>query len=149
MPMEGELGGLKQAFTRLRKNMKLDNHDKIALTKFIDEFTTVSTHEKTVGSVVAKIAQEVNKHNHTKTCRKHDTTCRFSYPRFPSPHTIIVEPCNAETREEREALLKKYKEILRKVKEVLEDEDAIKSMMDKYDKQSETPEEYKLNIKFF
>ena len=42
-------------------------------------------------------------------------------------------------------MLKKYKEILRSVKEVLEDEDAVKLIMDKYDKQSETPEEYKLN----
>ena len=69
MEKEGELCGLKEAFTRLRKNLKLNNDDKYALTKFIDEFTTVSTHEKTVGSVVAKTAIEVNKHHHTKSGR--------------------------------------------------------------------------------
>ena len=57
----------------------------------------MSIHENTVGEDVAKIAQEVNKHHHTKTCRKHDTTCRFNYPRYPAPHTIIVEPCKEET----------------------------------------------------
>ena len=86
----GELKGLKQAFTRLRKNMKLETSDKSALTKFIDEFTTVSIHENTVGKLVSRIAQEVNKHHHTKTCHKHDTSCRFNYPRFPSPYTVIV-----------------------------------------------------------
>ena len=94
---KGVLRGLRQAFTRLRKNIKLDDDDRRALTQFIDEFTTVSIHENTVGRVVAKIAQEVNKHHHTKTCRKHDTTCRFNYPRFPAPYTMIVEPCDAKT----------------------------------------------------
>ena len=91
---KGSLFGLKLAFEKLRKNQTLKSSDKRVLQEFIDEFTTVSIHGNTVGKVVAEIAQEVNKHHHTKTCRKHDTTCRFNYPRFPAPHTIIVEPCN-------------------------------------------------------
>ena len=118
------LKGLKSAFQKLRKNRRLDSDDKKVLQVFIDEFTTVSIHGNTVGKVVAEIAQEVNKHHHTKTCRKHDTTCRFNYPRFPAPHTIIVEPCYEETSEKREETLVKYREILKKVKAVLKDEDA-------------------------
>ena len=136
---------MRQAFTRLRKNIKLDDYDRRALTRFIDEFTTVSIHENTVGRVVAKIAQEVNKHHHTKTCRKHDTTCRFNYPRFPAPYTMIVEPCDANTSEEREELLVKYRAVLKKVKEVLEDVDVINRIMGKYDKQKETKAEYEKN----
>ena len=69
VPEKGPLGGLKKAFTKIRKNQKLNEKEDIpALRQFIDEFTTVSTHENTVGKVVARIAQEVNKHNHTKTC---------------------------------------------------------------------------------
>ena len=91
---KGYLYGLKLAFRKLRKNEKLEPENKKVLAKFIHEFTTVSIHGNTVGKYVAEIAQEVNKHHHTKTCRKHDTTCRFKYPRFPSPRTIIVTPCS-------------------------------------------------------
>ena len=93
--------GLKSAFKKLRNNGKLNKKDILSLSRFIDEYTTVSIHENTVGQDVAKIAQEVNKHHHTKACRKYDTTCRFGYARFPAPRTIIVEPCNAETPEKK------------------------------------------------
>ena len=141
----GPFHGIKVAFKKLRSNTKLENEDKNALREFIDEYTTVSIHENTVGEDVAKIAQEVNKHHHTKTCRKHDTTCRFNYPRYPAPHTIIVEPCKEETTEAAESLLIRYREILRKVRVVLENEDAVKEIMMKYDKQNESKEEYKKN----
>ena len=141
----GPFHGIKVAFKKLRSNTKLENEDKNALREFIDEYTTVSIHENTVGEDVAKIAQEVNKHHHTKTCRKHDTTCRFNYPRYPAPHTIIVEPCKEETTEAAEAVLIRYREILRKVRVVLENEDAVKEIMMKYDKQNESKEEYKKN----
>ena len=58
----------------------------------VDEFTTVSLHGNTVGHDVARIAEEVNVHHHTKTCRKYNETCRFNYPRFPSHKTIIAQP---------------------------------------------------------
>ena len=73
-PEKGPLKGLKKAFTKIRKNEKLKEEDITPLREFIDEFTTVSTHENTVGRVVARIAQEVNKHHHTKTCRKNGNT---------------------------------------------------------------------------
>ena len=67
---KGYMQGLTVAFKKLRNNWKLDDDDTGALQKFIDEYTTVSIHENTVGKVVAKIAKEVNKHHHTKTCQK-------------------------------------------------------------------------------
>ena len=82
--------GLAKAFKKFRHDGRLNKSEESAVKHFIDEYTTVSTHEKTVGREVARIAQEVNKHHHTKTCRKHDTTCRFKYPRYPAPDTIIV-----------------------------------------------------------
>ena len=137
--------GLKDAFKKLRSNGILEDADFKSLTRFIDEFTTVSIHENSVGKDVAKVAQEVNKHHHTKTCRKHDTTCRFGYPRFPAPYTMVVEPCRAESLEEKEENLIKYRQSLKKVQDVLEDEDAIKGIMDGYDQQNETNEQYETN----
>ena len=143
---KGYMHGLTDAFKKLRKNGKLVDDDTKALQKFIDEYTTVSIHENTVGKVVAKIAQEVNKHHHTKTCRKHDTTCRFGYPRFPAPYTIIVTPCTANSPEEKDEILIKNRHVLRKVQDIMEDEDAIQKIMEKYDKQNETKEEHRAMI---
>jgi hypothetical protein len=112
---QGPFHGLTKAFKKFRNNEILNEDDMHPIRRFIDEFTTVSIHENTVGKDVAKIAQEVNKHHHTKTCRKHDTTCRFKYPRFPAPYTIIVQPVEAESAEKEEALLVKYREILEKL----------------------------------
>jgi hypothetical protein len=130
---KGYMQGLTVAFKKLRNNWKLDDDeddDTGALQKFIDECTTVSIHENTVGKAVAKIAKEVNKHHHTKTCRKHDTTCRFGYPRFPKEKALI-----------------KYRQELRKVQDTIEDEDAIQKIMEKCDKQNETKEEHKAKRK--
>ena len=140
--VHGWMHGLKGAFKKLRHDLKLNSIEIQSLTRFIDTYTTVSIHENTVGNVVAKIAEEVNRHHHTKTCRKHDATCRFGYPRLPAPYTMIVVPCTAETQQEKEKLLVKYQKILRKVKDVLEDEDAVKEIMSRHDKQNETHVEY-------
>ena len=143
--VQGWMHGLKSAFKKLRHDGKLTFNEKQSLKKFIDTYTTVSTHANTVGEIVAKIAQEVNRHHHTKTCRKHDTSCRFNYPRFPAPFTIIVAPCTAESQEERKKILAKNQQILVKVQAVLEDEEAIQKIMAKYDKQKETKDEYEKN----
>ena len=124
--VHGWMDGLKSAFKKLRHDQKLNGYEIRSLTRFIDTYSTVSIHGNTVGTIVAKIAQEVNRHHHAKTCRKHDTSCRFGYPRLPAPHTIIVSPCTADTQQEKEKLLAKYQKILRKVQEVLEDETLLK-----------------------
>ena len=138
---------LTTTFQKFRKNEQLNKEEKDSVKAFIDHYTSVSVHEETVGKEVAKIAQEVNKHHHTKTCQKHDTKCRFNYPRYPAPHTIIVEPCQLIDPEEKDALVAKYQNVLRKVKIILEEEDEIKKIMEKYDKQSESRQKYQENIK--
>ena len=84
--------GISVAFDKLRTNQNLTECELKSLVNFIDEFTTVSLHENSVGKDVAKIVHEVNVHNHTKTCRKYNDACRFNYPRFPTDKTIIAKP---------------------------------------------------------
>ena len=120
---EGPFHGLKNAFKKFKNSEILNEDEKKPIRKFIDEFTTVSIHENTVGKDVAMIAQEVNKHHHTKTCRKHDSACRFKYPRFPVPYTLIVQPIKAESAEKENELLIKYRGVLQKVTKVLENEE--------------------------
>ena len=82
------LRGLKEVFQKLRNEDDLVTEDLICLENFIDGFTTVSLNPNIVGEDVAKLVTEVNVHHHTKTCRKYDSSCRFNYPRFPTPNTI-------------------------------------------------------------
>ena len=84
-PGKGPLKGITEVFNKLRHDKPLESMEISCLTRFIDEFFTVCTHPKIVGKDVAEIAKQVNQHHHTKTCRKHGTSCRFNYPKPPSP----------------------------------------------------------------
>ena len=135
------------AFVKLRTGKTLDPREKKSLVNFIDDFTTVSLCPAEVGKAVVDIAKEVNHHHHTQTCRKHETICRFNYPKYPIWKTVVAEPYEAEFEEEKDKNLKFYKSLLEKVQAVLEDEEVVASIMEKYDKPTETLEEYETNRK--
>ena len=69
-------------------------------------------------------------HHHTKTCRKYNTKCRFFFPRFPSLRTIIAEPVRMydPSPEVQKQAAKESKEILEKVKNILEDDDIMEEL---------------------
>ena len=99
-------------------------HD--ALAKFIDKFCTCSLKDPKTRDIV----KSVNIHNHTKTCKKYLVECRFWFPRFPSLRTIIAVPAEVKysdpdvaTRELQEATA-----LLKKVKDILEDEDEMAAL---------------------
>jgi hypothetical protein len=111
---------LEQAFNTLKDESKiLSENEYKALAKFTDIFTTCSLdpeeikgklyrltdtdkdgHEveklvKLVESSAKKFAKtvcECNRHHHTKSCKKYDTTCRYNIPHFPSKETLIAVP---------------------------------------------------------
>ena len=133
------LKGIANAFKKIRFNRKLTEDDIAVLVKFFDFFTTVSIHDRTVGKDVAKIAQEVNRHHHSKTCRKRGTRCRFNYPKPLSPYTIIAKPIEGKSPEAKKEILEKNHENINKVLDVLEDKDNLEKIMGQFDKQSEIP----------
>ena len=47
--------GLKSAFKKLRHDGLLTDIERKSLRRFIDTYTTVSTHANTIGKVVAKV----------------------------------------------------------------------------------------------
>ena len=136
---ERPLRGVGVAFKKIKANKKLNDADLLVLTKFIDFFTTVSTHELSVGQDVVKIAQEVNTHHHSKTCRKHGTVCRFNYPKPPSPFTIIAKSIEGQSPEAKKAILEQSHLTINKVLKVVEDKEKLELIMSKFDKQSEIP----------
>ena len=135
------LKGLNHVFQKLRNEDDLTPEDLKCLENFIDGFTTVSLNPNIVGEDVAKLVTEVNVHHHTKTCRKYDSSCRFNYPRFPTPNTIVAKPFKGK-KEERQKIMANYDEILQKVFEVLKEKEVIEKIMLSYSKKDETKREH-------
>jgi hypothetical protein len=138
--------GLSSTFRKLKNNEVLSETEKKSLKNFIDEFTTVCTNEATVGEKVSRMVLEVNIHSHTKSCRKYDCPCRFYFPRFPSIRTIIAEPISGAENDERNERLKKYEEILDKVRDILNDPDAVEEIIAVVGRSEKEPVDiYKVN----
>ena len=135
------LKGLKEVFQKLRNEDDLTAEDLICLENFIDGFTTVSLNPNIVGEDVVKIVMEVNVHHHTKTCRKYDSSCRFNYPRFPTPKTIVAKPFKG-SKEDRMKIMTDYNEILQKISVVLEEKEIVEKIMLSYSKNDETKSEH-------
>ena len=89
------------------------------LIKFIEKWTSCSLD--TGNEKLDQIVKDVNVHVHKETCKKHQTKCRFGFPRFPSNETIIARPLPSDMDEkEKKEKLEKAKEILTRVKDHLE-----------------------------
>ena len=132
------LYGLRNLLRKLNNSEDVSEEEIATVVTFVDAFSTVSLHPAIVGSVVAAIAVIVNQHRHTKTCRKYLTLCRFKFPKLPSYATIIVRPPGKNVSAEEKKLLEaKHNAIIKKVKEVLKDDNVIKSILEEYPKELE------------
>ena len=79
-------------FYRVVCSAIVTNEDLLTVVKFVDTFSTVSLHPAIVGPIVKAIAEVVNQHRHTKTCRKYKPPCRFKFPKLLSYKTLIATP---------------------------------------------------------
>lgn len=86
--MEENIPGITSALTSLRLHQKLDENQCTVLANFVDSFTSCSLNNEQVSHIV----EEVQVHRHSRSCTKYGTSCRFSYPKFPSNKTIIAQP---------------------------------------------------------
>ena len=142
-----DMKGLKSAFTKLRTGDDLLRQEREALKNFVDTYITVSTHKDKVGEDLAVVAREIQQHKCTACCRKYSEICRFGYPKLPSLETIITKPCK-ETGSKRQKKIEKHNTTLDKVRSIIGDEEAVKEIMENYDKQSETlGDDYETNRK--
>ena len=97
-----------------------------ALTDMVDSFVTCSLNEGTVGKEAAQIAAETQCHGHSKSCRKYiGITCRFKYPKYPSPVTIITQKYTIKEH------MEKAEKLLEKIKIHLESKEVMKEIKEK------------------
>ena len=118
---------IKEAFEKIRNDEELEPIDKLCIAEFADEFITCSLKDIRT----EKIVRLVQMHHHTFTCKKCGPNCWFYYPRFPSLRTIVSVPFNkvkGKTKEEQTEELKKSKEVLGQVQEILEDEEIMEEL---------------------
>ena len=155
--MERVIPGLTKSFDKLRLGTgikdpaatnispnfaKLLENDAKPLTKMIDMFTTCSLHPGTVGDDIVEIVQEVNKHCHTKTCKKRGTECRFNYPKLPSEETVISQPYNKDKDKE---LMDKAEKALNKVRAILNDKESMQAIWDTCPDKGDSRDDYVMN----
>ena len=124
-----ELKGLKDIMAKLRTSSRLDDVERETTAKFVDKFVTCSLEDY---GELSDTVRDVQTHRHSgnrkkKTgCYKKGSVCRFGYPRFPSDRTIIAQPLerkDGESAKEFEEKKKRMKELLDKVKHILEEMD--------------------------
>ncbi|CAG2254348.1 unnamed protein product [Mytilus edulis] len=79
---------------------------------FIDKYVTCEIPDEKVDKELHDIVMAVHQHskNHSKTCKKKGTVCRFNFPRPPSTKTFISEPSKPDKDSKKDE--KEAKEIL-------------------------------------
>ncbi|XP_071137022.1 uncharacterized protein [Mytilus edulis] len=69
----------------------VDQDDDQTVCDFVDQYVSCQLPDKTVDPELHSIVSSVQQHskNHSKSCHKKGTTCRFNFPRPPSEKTFI------------------------------------------------------------
>ena len=68
-----------------------------------------------------EIVKQVQKHNHSKSCTKYGTSCRFGFPKLPSKETLIAKPLPDDMDlKEKNTKEEKAKDIVKRAKTLLE-----------------------------
>ena len=142
--------GLHLAFAKLKERVRLLENDIRALVSFADATITCSRNKKIIqryfeecsndtekelmAGVVKERVTEVNVHHHTKTCRKHETECRFEFPRYPSDFTLISQEMPSEVKKIEEETIeaihfvrKVIKNKLKELQKICEEKEKVKN----------------------
>jgi hypothetical protein len=104
---------------------KLEYADNIV--ELIDNITSCSIPDE--DERLASIVSEVQYHRHSKSCKKWSNTCRFNFPKLPSPVTVIATaPSSDLTDDEKKKLIEDSSAILEKARNYLETDDIDEDM---------------------
>ena len=121
---------LQDAYRKLRKSEALEGYERAALEKFTDTFVTCTRCITVAGEEAVRIAEEVNWHSHSSSCKKGGRrTCRWKFPRFPLARTIFVDANREDQGGRMDA--KEREDILDRVMGVLVDESGIQKVLSK------------------
>ena len=121
---------LQDAYRKLRKSEGLESYERAALEKFTDAFVTCTRCVTVAGEEAVRIAEEVNWHSHSNSCKKGGRrTCRWKFPRFPLARTIFVDANREDEGGRMDA--KEREDILNRVMGVLVEESGGQKVLSK------------------
>ena len=158
---DGDFSNLEKAYKSLRENKPLKKGEESALIDFVDRSVTCTlnpemaakmvdvTRTKEDGLKIVNTVKSCLNHYHTKACKKYGSPgCRFRFPKFPMWKTILTENNIEDTdKDSKKERLEAQKKVLEKVLMILEDEEKVNDIMNKYDKENESIDEYRHNRK--
>ncbi|XP_062602888.1 uncharacterized protein LOC134264626 [Saccostrea cucullata] len=80
---------------------KFDEDDEETVCDFVDRYITCSLPSENDDLELRRIVLDVQQHskNHSKSCKKKGTDCRFNFPRPPSERTFITRQCEEEEKD--------------------------------------------------
>ena len=121
---------LQDAYKKLKNSEPLENYERAALERFTDTFVTCTRCVTVAGEEAVRIAEEVNWHSHSNSCKKGGRrTCRWKFPRFPLARTIFVDANSEDHGPRMDA--KEREEILDRVMAVLVEESGGQKVLSK------------------
>ncbi|XP_062573153.1 uncharacterized protein LOC134235086, partial [Saccostrea cucullata] len=131
----------------------IDSDGEEVVCNFIDKYVTCGIPSEIDDAELRKSVLDVQQHskNHSKSCKKKGTDCRFNFPRPPSQRTFItisseeenIDTCKSETEVREEKVNKAYaKEILISVWDKIQNDGEGKTTREVFDDLSLTQELY-------
>ena len=149
--------GISSAFKKFQTHEALLPYEEAAMINFVNKYTTCTLNPASIAEMtenpklkgkskeVAEIRKCANIHRHSRTCRKYETICRFNFAKFPIWKTLISKPLNLPSTE-KEKKMKEFKNILSRVKTIIDDQEKIDNVLNEYpDRSQETREEFVKN----
>ena len=130
----GEDIQLVPAFKKLKYEEKLSAEEKKSLEIFTDKFITCSLNPDIMTQEVVDIVQAVNIHRCTIKC---NNRCKYGFPRYPVRETTFLD--KKESVPQIEDI--NYQNILININKILNDEDTLAEIQEKYPNKGRTKSE--------
>lgn len=105
---------------------RLDEASNEEVVQFVDKYVSCCLPDEETQNDLYKLVTELNTHKHTKTCKKHGSECRFSFPRPLSPATLIARPQQIDENDR--MTVAHAKDIMKKVYNSMSDWNYLKPM---------------------
>ena len=115
---------LQKGYNMLRHNKALEPEQITAIENFTDAFVTCTRCVSMASEEAVKKAEEVNWHNHSKSCKKGGSpVCRWKFPRYPLERTEFVDAHEDKGEDFIPMPMEERNDILERVMEVLVEEE--------------------------
>ncbi|KAK3094305.1 hypothetical protein FSP39_000082 [Pinctada imbricata] len=100
-----------------------DGHDVV--TDFIDQYVTCQIPNKEDDPDLHRLVTTLQQHQHSATCKKKGTFCRFNFPKLPSNRTIIAHEIESDDPIKIKQLKQQNMDTLSKVHEILSQKETL------------------------